>query len=38
LENDLESHDIYAIKIIGRTRKSIINIGEDKFIEKMDRI
>jgi hypothetical protein len=38
LENDLENHDIYAIKIIKNIRTSIINIGEDKFIERMDRI
>ena len=38
LENDLENNDIYAIKIIKNIRTSIINIGEDKFIERMDRI
>ncbi len=38
LENDLENHDIYAIKIIKNIRTSIINIGENKFIERMDRI
>ena len=38
LENDLENNDIYAIKIIKNIRTSIINIGEDKFIERIDRI
>jgi hypothetical protein len=38
IDNDLENHDIYAIKFIGTSRKSIQNIGEDKFIERMDRI
>ena len=38
LENDLKNNDIYAIKLIGTSRKSISNIGEDKFIEMMDRI
>jgi hypothetical protein len=38
IENDLKNDDIYAIKIIKNIRTSIINIGEDKFIERMDRI
>ena len=38
LENNLENDDIYAIKFIGTSRKSIKDIGEDKFIERMDRI
>ena len=38
LENDIKNDDIYAIKFIGISRNSIKNIGEDKFIERMDRI
>jgi preprotein translocase subunit YajC len=38
LENDIKNDDIYAIKFIGTSRNSIQNIGEDKFIERMDRI
>jgi len=38
IENDIKNDNIYAIKIIGTFRKSIKNIGEDKFIERMDRI
>ena len=34
--NNLKNNGFYAIKITGHNREAISNIGEDKFIERLD--